>query len=207
MEFLSKLGAFLEQSGDWLFVNGGFRGKNDKEIDNDIAQLALLLVKGEKEEFDKEAQHRAKGLNINDLPYIRLKFHQYPNVPDPTINKNDLGFGTWMALCQQASFELLYNYEKPPIDFIRSIAFGVYDWTQANALVTLCRYYLDGKLSHDIIEEIDSKMEDMRYEAVLYFAQDLLKLNVRHPIYNEIITSITNETFKEALAELLDTEK
>lgn len=87
MYLLRKLGELLEKAGDYLFENGGFRGKSDKEIDNDIAQLAFLLLKREKEAFTKEAKCRAKGLNVNDLPYIRLKFHKTPIYQTQTLTK------------------------------------------------------------------------------------------------------------------------
>jgi hypothetical protein len=88
------------------------------------------------------------------------------------------------------------------IGFLKKVAFGKYDWTQATALEVICRMYIDGKVTDEIIEEINKELPAMRYETHLYFASALLLRSEKDPKYNQLIDQFQNEEFREALTEL-----
>jgi len=169
------------------------------DLDHVIAALAKALFTNEKS-FEGLARQEANRFSIEDLTYLQSKLHNPPPVP-PGINESELRLGEWLATCQYTIFELIYHLGLKALDVLRSIAFGEYDWIQANALEVLCRLYLDGKLQEDVISEIDQRLANMRYETHLYFAQDLLNKGKRDPRFNKIIKQFTNIDFRLAIAE------
>lgn len=176
---------------------------SNKVIDDVIASLAALLAEGKREQFEEQAKDNASTLTVSDLPYLRKKFHNCPPIPS-SVNRSEFMLGTWMALCQHACFELIYNLGIPAKDFLREIAFGPYDWTQANALNTLCRLYVDGKLGKDTIDEISKELPSMRHEARLYFAQDLLRFREHDERFEQVISELNSAAFNKAMQEVID---
>jgi len=170
------------------------------EIDNLIANLGATLMKNG-ESFEDLAKQQKGHVSIDDLPYYLTKLHNPPPV-HPDIKQEELGLGTWMAVCQYAIFELIYQLDVQALPTLKEIAYGKYDWTQATALEVLCRLYIDGKLGADIISEIDSRLKGMRYETYLYFTRSLLKRKERDERFNEIITQLKDIVFRVTLAEL-----
>lgn len=168
----------------------------ETDIDQLIANIAKARLTGQ-----PFLRHGNTDLNLIDPQYLQSKLHNPPPVP-PEIDEKELRLGTWMAVCQFAVFELIFELGIAALDLLKSIAFGEYDWTQANALVGLCRLYLDGKIPEDIIIEIDRRLEHLRYETQLYFAQDVLKICETDSRFNEILRKIRNIDFRLALAEL-----
>jgi len=170
------------------------------ELDHLIANLGKALFTNE-ELFGNLARQEAKYISVDDLTYLRDKLHHPPPV-HPDINEKELRLGEWLAACQFVIFELIYLLDAKALNLLESIAFGEYDWTQANALEVICRLYLDGKLPVETISEIDSRLGKMRHETHLYFAQDLINRTQRDPRFNQIIVQIKNIDFRLALAEL-----
>ena len=170
------------------------------DIDHLIANLGEALFTNE-ESFESLAKQHSNNLSIDDLPYMFGKLH-YPPPLHQHINKEALGLGDWMAICQYAIFELIYHLGVKALGTLRSIAYGKYDWTQATALEVICRLYADGKLPADVISEMDLRLEGMRYETHLYFAKSLLKRRARDQQFNEIINQMKNTDLRLAFAEL-----
>lgn len=172
----------------------------NKLIDEKIARLAYLLMT-DQSLFENTAKDESVLFESSDLPYLKTKFHSPPAVHSD-INESELRLGQWMALCQYAIFELLYNLDKYSLPLIKEIAFGEYDWTQATALEVLCRWFIDGKVSEQTINEINRKMGGMRYETHLYLGTSLLARQKKNERFGDILSKLDNESFQEALQEL-----
>ena len=170
------------------------------DLDHLIANLGEVLITNENS-FEDCAIQGSNGLSIEDLPYMLGKLHNPPSVP-PGINKEELGLGGWLAICQYVIFELIYQLGVNALPTLKSFAFGEYDWTQVTALEVICRLHLDGKLPADIISEIDYQLGGMKYETHLYFARNLLVRRERDQRFNDIIKQIKNIDFRLALLEL-----
>lgn len=173
-----------------------------KEHDPDtmISSLAAMLLK-DQTEFEKAARQEAAGLDVNDVHYLKTRFHNPPKV-HPGTDEGQFGLGQWMAVCQYAIFELLYNLQDIAFPLVEEVAFGEYDWTQANALETLCRWHVDGTLSKPVMTEIKSRIGDMRYETHLYFGRSLMLRKKDDARFGELLLEIKDESFQEALKEL-----
>ncbi|MBO9729950.1 MAG: hypothetical protein J7623_15035 [Chitinophaga sp.] len=112
-----------------------------------------------------------------------------------------------MATCQYAIFEVVYQLDIQALAFLKSVAYGDYDWTQPTALEVLIRLSVDGKLPNNIIREIDIQLADMRYETHLYLAQGLLIRAKRDNRFEEILQQLKNEDFQEAVTEILSNKQ
>lgn len=170
------------------------------QLDELITELGRLQLM-EPDSFELEARKTALLLDKKDMQYLINTLHHPPALPKE-IKERDLPLGQWMAICQYSCFELIYNHGNEMIDFLKKIAFGKYDWTQATALEIICRIYMDGKVTDEIIGEINKELPEMRYETHLYFARALLLRSESEPGYNQVINRLNSEEFKEALTEL-----
>jgi len=168
-------------------------------IDHLIANLGAALITNQNS-FEDRAKQESNGLSIEDLTYLLSKLHNPPAV-HPEVNKEKLRIGEWLANCQYAIFELIYQLGVPALATLKAIAYGEYDWTQATALEVICRLYRDGKLPADVIAEINLRLGDMRYETHLYFARGLLLRRESDQQYNEILNQMKNIDFRLVLAE------
>ncbi|HTI91332.1 MAG TPA: hypothetical protein VL727_12140, partial [Puia sp.] len=169
-------------------------------LDLFIAELGKALLLNDPA-FETIAERGSVSLQKDDLIYLRVKLHYPPSIA-PEINESELRLGEWLAICQHAIFELIYRIGIDSVEMVRSIAFGEYDWIQANALEVLCRFCVDGMLSISIISEIDLRLPKMRNETVLYFAQALANRRERDERFDGVIKQIKNTDFRLALAEL-----
>ncbi len=172
----------------------------ESDLDTIIETLSKALITN-RESFEVLARQGSSNLSGGDLTYLRSKLHHPPPLPSD-INEEELRLGEWLAICQYAIFELIYQLDITALDLLKSIAFGEYDWTQAMALEVICRLHLDGKLPENSIKEIDFHLGSMRHETHLYFAQSLLKRRERDPRFHRIIQQLKNIAFRLALTEL-----
>lgn len=170
------------------------------DIDTMISSLASILLK-DRIEFEKAAKQDAALLDINDVSYLKTRFHNPPKV-HPGIDEGQFGLGQWMAVCQYVIFELLYNLQEISLPLVEEVAFGEYDWTQATALEVLCRWHVDGTLSKPIITEINRRIGDMRHETHLYFGRSLIVRKKDDHRFGDILLEIENKSFQEAIKEL-----
>ena len=168
-------------------------------LDGLITNLGRTLIL-DPESFEQKALNGSLQVGYGDLDYLQSKFHHPPPVDGPL--EKDLKLGQWLAACQYACFELMYNLEPPPIEFLKAVAFGEYDWTQATALEVICRLYATGKLDDNIIEEIDCRLPAMRFETLLYLARALLKRSEKDKQFEGIIKRLTSDDFQEAMEEV-----
>ncbi|MGF6906698.1 hypothetical protein [Fusobacterium sp. PH5-44] len=170
------------------------------DIDEIIVSLSIIL-KTDQNKFENLSKEKASDISVSDLPYLKSKLHDPPEL---TLNLKNfkLGLGEWLAMCQYAIFELLYNTYDYSLPIIKDIAFGPYDWTQATALEVLCRLYVNGKISESILIDINKKLSDMQYETHLYFSRALLLRVETDKKYEDILKKLDNKNFKKALLEI-----
>lgn len=168
-----------------------------REIVSGIAKTALI----ESDRFEDVAKIEAASITMQDLPYLQVLLHNSPPLP-ADIDARDLGLGQWLAVCQYAVFELVYHLGADALDYVRSVAFGEYDWPQASALEVLCRLCVDGKIDGDIIREIDTRLCEVRFEACLYFARGLLRRSKTDKRFADIVNQFKSVYFYYALADL-----
>ncbi|BAV05996.1 hypothetical protein SAMN05421788_10670 [Filimonas lacunae] len=171
----------------------------EEELDNLIAQLGKeALLEGDT--FQAMAKLEASRIVVSDLKMLRSKLHHPPTV-HPDISRQDLGLSGWLSICQHVILELVYHLGADGLDFLKSMAFGVYDWPQGTALVIICRLYIDGKLSDDVIDNIAVRLGEMRYETHLRLAHGLVIREKEDSRYGGVIDRFTDVNFQLALAE------
>ncbi|SFW78120.1 hypothetical protein [Chitinophaga sancti] len=172
-------------------------------IDDEIAHLSGLMFTAP-DQFFEQTKKFAAQLTSNDLPLLRSRFHAGLPIPE-NVDKASLGLSGWLSACQYTIFELIYHIGIAAVPMLKEVAYGEYDWTQASALEILTRFYMDGKLPVEIIDEIDSNLAKMRYESHLYYAQALIALRRKDRRYEtQVIQRIKNEDLHEAIKEIMD---
>ncbi|WP_343670929.1 hypothetical protein [Chitinophaga sp.] len=172
-------------------------------IDTVIPHLAGLMFTAPDKFFD-QTKTVAAQMSPKTLPVLRSRMHANLTIPDD-VDQSQLGLTGWLSACQYTIFEVIYHIGTPAVPMLKEIAFGEYDWIQANALDLLTRFYMDGKLTVDIIDEIDSNLGDMRYESHLYYAQHLIALRRKDQRYEtQVIQRIKNQDLHDAIKEIMD---
>ena len=142
--------------------------------DGSIKMLATHLLDGMKRaDFEARAQELAVGISVDDLSYLRLRFHTPPKEPE-SYDFRRHGLGGWLSACQFAIFELIFQLEEDAVPFLREIAWGPYDWTQGNAIELLIRLGAKGIQPEETKREISEKFPHIRYEAQLYALEPIL---------------------------------
>ncbi len=141
------------------------------------------------------------NLGVDDMAYLRSKFHDPPPGPSDVVEGDPL-LGVWMAACQYAIFELIYQLDVKAISLLESIAYGIYDWTQSTSLEVICRLYIDGKIPESAITKMDEGLGNMRYETHLYLGKPLAIRRKKDSRFNNIFIRLKNIDFRLALAEI-----
>jgi hypothetical protein len=143
-------------------------------IDRIVSDLATLALEtGIDHSFRERARVEAGKLQLSDLPLLKAMFHTLPK-ESPIFDIDKHGLGGWLSSCQFAIFELIFNMGEETIPFLREIAFGEYDWTQANAMELLCRFAAKGIQREETMTDLNREMPKMRWEALRCLAEPLL---------------------------------
>ncbi|WPQ63502.1 hypothetical protein SIO70_01310 [Chitinophaga sancti] len=176
---------------------------NNLVINQVIPHLTGLMFTAP-DKFFAQTKTVAATMSPQTLPLLRSHLHADLPVPDG-VDQSQLGLTGWLSACQYTIFEVIYHIGTPAVPMLKEIAFGEYDWIQANALDLLTRFYMDGKLGAEIIDEIDSNLGDMRYESHLYYAQHLIALRRKDQRYEtQVIQRIKNPHLHDAIKEIMD---
>lgn len=170
------------------------------ELDYIISILGKTLIEDEKS-FEGLTKQVSSNLGVDDLTYLRSKFHDPPPEPSNVVEGDPLS-GIWMAACQYAIFELIYQLDVMAIDLLESIAYGIYDWTQATALEVICRLYVDGKLLESAITKMDEGLGNMRNETHWYLGKALAIRRKKDSRFDDVLIRLKNIDFRLALAEI-----
>lgn len=175
------------------------------DIDDQLSSIAVL-VSDSVEGFQVRAQEVAAGLGPESIPELKKRYHRHPDPPDG-FGFEEVGLGGWLSFWQFAIFEVLFNIGEPAIPELRRVAFGEYDWTQANAVEVLCRLAADGIARDQTIADLKQKMPAMRDTALLYIVGPLLKQAEDNQDLAAIVSELrTIEEFENAVEELQESE-
>jgi hypothetical protein len=147
-------------------------------IDDLIASVAVLV--DAPEQLRVRAQIVAEQLGIGSIPQLRLRLRKIPPAP-PGFGPETRGLSGWIAIWLYAIFEILFHFRKAALPLLREVAFGEYDWTQANAIDILCRFAEAGIERRQIVGELCRNVPGMRFEAQYYAAPYLERLAEQEP--------------------------
>lgn len=170
-------------------------------VAEEVKRTAAAAAESE-EAFREQARIAAQKLGADSVEKFPPLFHQPPDKPENLSEKFD-GLGQWMATCQAAIFEILFYLGEPALPLLRSIAFGRYDWTQANAIEILVRFAAQGIEREQTMNDLQREMPAMEFEALLYTASPLLRLRQKDPAIAALVSELEKiESFKGAVEEL-----
>ncbi len=138
-------------------------GPSARDIARELSRVAASF--GEPDEFQRRAVEAATRLGPQCMDRLPDYFHRSPQKP---VEASEMftGLGDWMVACQFAFFEILYQFREQSLPLLRRVAFGPYDWTQANAVEILSRLAMEGIEPERIGQEIAADLPNWRSEAV-----------------------------------------
>jgi hypothetical protein len=142
--------------------------------------------------FRARAKTAAEELGQEYINKLVEYLHNPPEKPKEAAGEfNKLG--EWLSVCQHSIFEILYNFREAALPLLHRIAFGPYDWTQANAIEILCRLASEGVETEGIAEEICREMPEWRYEAIMYSLPHLAMLAAKSPLLMNSLRCLISE--------------
>ncbi len=162
----------------------------------------VAAVFHEPDEFRRRAKAAATTLGPSSVETLAHLFHGEPS-PPAELAVEFPGLGEWIAARQFAIFEIFYVLQQAALPVLRRVAFGEYDWTQANAIEILCRFAAEGIERDRILTDLKFHVPEMREEALLYAASLLLSQAKDTPQLAAIIEELRQvREFNEAVEEL-----
>jgi hypothetical protein len=173
------------------------------EVEKELAEVAVYLGEQDVAAYQARAKSAAQNLGSSSIGVLP-RFYHYPNNPEkPEHCRNKFnGLGEWMELCQTAAFEIVYNFKQIALPYLRTVAFGSYDWPQGLAVAAMCRLATEGIESEEIVADLRSELPSMR-EETYYRAASLLLGHVREtPAIRVTLDSLEVPRFQEVLKEL-----
>ena len=118
-----------------------------------------------------------------------------------------MGLTAWLSFWQFAIFAIIFHFREDALPMLREVAFGEYDWTQANAIEILCRLAAEGIDRDRILADLKREIPEMRDTALLYVARPLLEQAKSNPALAAIIAELQQTPeFQEAVEELQEAE-
>jgi len=141
-------------------------------LDEAVASVAVLVDDGQK--FRGRAAAVGLQLGPAAINELRMRFHSPPRAEPPGFGPEQRGLGGWLSAWQFAIFELFFAFGSAALPVLRQVAFGEYDWTQANAIEVLVRLAASGIEREQIIAELRREFPRLRVEAQLYSVGPLL---------------------------------
>jgi hypothetical protein len=155
------------------------------------------------DQFSASAKHVAQRFGTRALK-LRRRLHKPPARPPEFDEDNPVSaFCTWLTVWQTAILEVLFQLRDSAINAVHRIAFGQYDWPQANALGVLCRWSVEGMDRDRTIAPIVRALPRLDAEATAVLAEWLAMRSKSDVRYREIAASLRNvPEFEEAWREL-----
>ncbi|MFK7923099.1 MAG: hypothetical protein AB8H47_14140 [Bacteroidia bacterium] len=148
--------------------------------------------------FSAAAQRVASQFAFIQVERLTLYFHDPPATPEAlkeTLVKYGQ-LGVWMNVCQNAIFEVLYQYKEEAIPTLNGIMFGEYDWTQYKAIDVLCKFANEGIRADGIISDIGKNLSRFRYETVFAAIDSLSKIE-NHKSIPKVLFQIFEDYSKD----------
>lgn len=154
--------------------------------------------------FRVAAAQAARQIKPEGIEALAGRFHDPPPAP-AGFGIEELGLGGWLAAWQAAIFEVFYHFGERSLPVLRSVAFGEYDWTQANAIEVLCRLAANGVQRSRILAEVQDAFPGLRYEAQLYTVRALLAQIEESASLAKVVEELKSvDDFAETVAEILE---
>ena len=184
---------------DWLKPKSK---DNSDHLSQIVAQVATKIV--DAPTFRAAAAEAAGNLDPSVIETLSRRFHSPPDAPDG-FGPKEVGHGGWLSYWQFAIFEIYFNFGAKAVPALRPIAYGEYDWTQANAIEILCRLAAEGVQTREIVDELKREFPNLRYEAQLYAVRPLLAQAEDNPQLAKIIDELSAlDEFQESVSELTE---
>lgn len=142
------------------------------ELDRAIESVAVLIE--EDLTFGARAKAVARKFGPRIIPELQQRFHR-PTVSPPGFTVEERGLSAWLSYWQFAIFEIIFQFREQALPMLRQVAFGEYDWTQANAIELLCRLAAEGIDRDRTLADLKRAMPGMRDTALLYVARPLVR--------------------------------
>jgi hypothetical protein len=140
-------------------------------LDEAVASVAVEI--DDAQQFRVRAAAVARQLGPAAIDALRSRFHSPPHREPPGFGP-ERGLGGWLSAWQFAIFELFFEFGAAALPVLRQVAFGEYDWIQANAVEILVRLAARGIEREQIIAELRREFPRLRVEAQLYSVGPLL---------------------------------
>jgi hypothetical protein len=174
------------------------------ELDRAIESVAVLIE--DQLAFRAKAKEVAARFGPEVMPELRQRFHRSTAAP-PGFTAEERGLVAWLSHWQFAIFEIVYQYREHALPMLREVAFGGYDWTQANAIELLCRLAAEGTDRNRTLADLKREMPGMRDTALLYVAGPLLQQAQSNPALGAIVEELQQvPEFRMAIDELQEAE-
>jgi hypothetical protein len=174
------------------------------ELDRAIESVAVLI--DDQLAFRAKAKEVAARFGPETIPELRLRFNRSTASPSG-FTAQERGLAGWLSYWQFAIFEIVYQYREHALPMLREVAFGEYDWTQANAIELLCRLASEGIDRDRTLADLKREMPGMRDTALLYVAGPLLQQARNNPALAAIVEELEQvPEFQVAIEELQEAE-
>jgi hypothetical protein len=157
------------------------------DIPKAVRSVAVLI--DDRGAFCLQANRIAAQLGPSAILKLTELFHSPGNAP-PEFEPEERGLGGWLASWQFAIFEVFYNFKEAALPILRQVAFGEYDWTQANAIEILCRLAAEGIERERTLSDLRRHMPHMRDTALIYVAGPLLEQAKTNAATAEIVEEL-----------------
>ncbi|GAB3254520.1 hypothetical protein [Chitinimonas naiadis] len=138
-------------------------------------------------------EHRARAVAVDlgsDYVEILAGLFHSEHSPPPELAHQFPGLGQWVSARQFAIFEVFYFVGEPALPVLRRVAFGVYDWTQGNAIEILCRLAADGIDRANTLDALKRQLPDIQDEALYYAIGPLIRRAEQNPSVREILDEL-----------------
>lgn len=166
-----------------------------------IEELAKT-TRGDAAIFRQRARELAQQLGEPAIEHLELMLHSDAAPPDE-VKHQFPALGQWLAAKQFAVFEVFYHLPDAAYPVLRRVAFGVYDWTQANAIEVLLRLAADGYRTEEIVADVREAIPALRDTALLYTFGPLRNQAKSNPELSTLLKRFEDmEEYRETVEEL-----
>jgi hypothetical protein len=166
---------------------------------DEITSIAVLV--DSPGAFTRRAKEVAADCGEKTPLLLVWMFHDPPDAP-PGFGPETRGLAGWIVAWQAAIAEVLYHMREVALPALRGVAFGPYDWTQANAVEILCRLAAQGIDRDRTLSDLRREMPRMRPETLDAVADALIPAAAGDARLAEVVASLRGVAeFDEALRE------
>jgi hypothetical protein len=163
------------------------RRRQLRRLPDEIAAVARKIY--DRPAFEAAAKGVADRFGPPAVGVLRHRLHKTTARP-AEFEDPKAPLGAWLSAWQFAVFEVLYHLREPALVFVREVAFGVYDWTQGNAIEVLCRWAAEGFDRERTVRDLRYEAPKMRPEALGYAVDPLLLKAAANPSLRQLLDEL-----------------